>query len=505
MVPATREGGKWVAYVPNDRTLEEGVYQLQAVAQDQAGNESSTDRFRSGQPAVIPIQESDQRGCCTDGPGATGAAGGPGVGVSGSPSALGPDTGTIETKIDAGALKKVKVKPKLPSYCKKPRTKAQKKRCAKARKPRYRQQYVNKLKVPFGKKALIRGSLTSSTGAPVADGTIDVITTPSATGGQARVIGAVTTNRSGAFSYTAPAGYSRKVTFRFRGLADYRRSEGNVDLLVPAAATIKSSKRQVANGQSVAFSGKLRGKPLPARGKVVDLQVFYRGKWRTFGTPQGEREGPVPVPLPLRGHPGHYDLQVPGAARAEARTRSSSATRRSSRSGCAGGRRRRQPGDAARRGPKGPRRAQLGEPLSRSKALMDPRRSSKAVGLAAGASVLLPLPSPRSPATCRTRRVPTGDGGPCAVRPAGARSRPARRPGRVRVRIALDADPVGDRARREDLRPALAGRLEAADQRALRRDPEAGVHIANRQERLRDLALARVASGARRDAVRRPI
>jgi hypothetical protein len=276
------------------------------VAQDQAGNEGSTDKFRSGQPAIIPIQESDQPGCCTHDPGGgTGGAGGSGAGAGGNatsgggtsiglgtaPPDLGPDNGTIDTKLSAGALKKVKVKPKLPKYCRKPKTKAQKKRCAKLRKPKYRQQFVNKIKVAFGKKALIRGSLTTSSGAPIADGTIDVITTPTAAGSQARLVGAVTTNGSGAFSYTAPAGSSRKVTFRFRGLAAYRRTEGNVDVAVPAAATLKPSKRQVANGQSVVFRGTVRGKPLPARGKVVDLQVFYRGKWRTFGTPRANKKG----------------------------------------------------------------------------------------------------------------------------------------------------------------------------------------------------------------------
>jgi hypothetical protein len=272
---------------------------LQAVAQDGAGNESSTDRFRSGQPAIVPIHLPDQPGCCTPDPskgsgggiGVDGGGSGSGVGGGTAPSDLGPDGGTVETKIAAGALKKVKLPVKVSKKCKKPRTKAQKKRCAKARRPKYREEFVNKLKVPFGKTARVRGSLTTSAGAPVAGGTIDVITTPNATGQPARVVGAVTTDAAGAFSYSAPKGVSRKVTFRFRGLGDYRRSEGTVDLLVPASATLKSSKRQVANGQSVRFSGKLLGKPIPTRGKVVDLQVFYRGRWRTFGTPRANKKG----------------------------------------------------------------------------------------------------------------------------------------------------------------------------------------------------------------------
>ena len=47
----------------------------------------------------------------------------------------------------------------------------------------------------------------------------------------------------------------------------------------------------MSNGQSVTFTGRLRGKPLPTRGKVVDLQAFYRGKWRTFATPRANKKG----------------------------------------------------------------------------------------------------------------------------------------------------------------------------------------------------------------------
>ena len=188
-------------------------------------------------------------------------------------------------------VKKVKLPAKVSRKCRRPKTAAQKRKCRRELKPRYREQLVTKLKVPYGRKAKVKGTLTTASGAPIAGGTLDVITTPSATGHVPRVLGSVSTDGAGAFAYTAPAGSSRKVTFRFRGLADFRRSESDVTLLVPGAATLKASRRQVRNGSSTTFSGRLLGKPLPARGKVVDLQVFYRGKWRTFATPRANRKG----------------------------------------------------------------------------------------------------------------------------------------------------------------------------------------------------------------------
>jgi hypothetical protein len=246
---------------------------------------------------IAPPPIGGQPDCCLPpGPGDPGYGGKDGtngsngaLGSSGSPFDLGSDAGTIGTRITAGVLKKVPVKPS--KRCKRPKTAAQKRKCGKGRKPRYREQFVNQLKLKFGQKANVKGALTTADGAPIEDGAIDIITTPNAAGHAPRIVGAVRTDRSGAFTYTAPAGSSRKVTFRFRGLRDYRRSEGGVQLLVPASSAFKSSKRQVANGQSVTFAGRLLGKPLPARGKVIDLQVFYRGKWRTFAAPRADKKG----------------------------------------------------------------------------------------------------------------------------------------------------------------------------------------------------------------------
>jgi len=40
----------------------------------------------------------------------------------------------------------------------------------------------------------------------------------------------------------------------------------------------------VVNGEAVTFAGKLRGRFLPPAGKLMELQFFDRGKWRTFRT-----------------------------------------------------------------------------------------------------------------------------------------------------------------------------------------------------------------------------
>jgi hypothetical protein len=145
--------------------------------------------------------------------------------------------------------------------------------------------------VPFGKRAVARGSLEADGGAPLADAVVDVYSKSSAAGSAYERIAAVHTDPKGAFSYTVPAGDSRDVKFRFDGSARSRSSEAMVNVKVPAAATIAATPKGVRNGQSVRFRGKLRSQPIPTAGKLLDLQAYYRGRWRTFATPRAKANG----------------------------------------------------------------------------------------------------------------------------------------------------------------------------------------------------------------------
>jgi hypothetical protein len=77
----------------------------------------------------------------------------------------------------------------------------------------------------------------------------------------------------------------------YPGSAHDRAASGDVVVRVPAAATIRASRRSARNGQRVTFDGRLLGRPLPRGGKVVDLQAFYRGRWRTFAAPRAGSNG----------------------------------------------------------------------------------------------------------------------------------------------------------------------------------------------------------------------
>ena len=44
------------------------------------------------------------------------------------------------------------------------------------------------------------------------------------------------------------------------------------------------------------FRGRLLGKPIPRVGKLIDLQAFDAGRWRTFKTTRANAQGPTHAP-----------------------------------------------------------------------------------------------------------------------------------------------------------------------------------------------------------------
>lgn len=143
-------------------------------------------------------------------------------------------------------------------------------------------------RVRFGRTLKITGQLTGE-GAPVGPTTVRVNAQASTPGAVFAEEGLTETDASGAFSYTAPPGPSRTLQFVYGGSLAKAPATGVLGLVVPAKSSLKADRKSARTGQRVVFSGRLRGEPIPQVGKVVDLQAYYRGQWRTFATP---RSGP---------------------------------------------------------------------------------------------------------------------------------------------------------------------------------------------------------------------
>jgi hypothetical protein len=266
----TRRDDHYFAHIDN-ATLPDGDYEFQAMIPDQAGNEAIATSDREGRQEVIHITPTQI------GPYVT-------VVQGGGPPNSGPDaqdaTATVDTVIKAWAVKR-----DLKTKCVRTRSG---KRCSRSG---GKQTLVHELRVPFGKRAAVRGTLTTQAGSPIPGAEITVLARASMAGGEYLAVTSVRTDSSGAFKYTAPAGSSRTLDFHYRGDPKYKHADEQVTLRVPAAVTISASRHAVHNGKRVGFTGKLLGRPYPPKGKVLDLQAYYRHKWRTFATPRAGQSG----------------------------------------------------------------------------------------------------------------------------------------------------------------------------------------------------------------------
>jgi hypothetical protein len=80
------------------------------------------------------------------------------------------------------------------------------------------------------------------------------------------------------------------VRFVYAGTSTLRPATSETALRVPAFSTLRVNRRSVLNGRSVTFRG-TAGLPVPPGGVKVDLQVHYRGRWRTIATPRTSPAG----------------------------------------------------------------------------------------------------------------------------------------------------------------------------------------------------------------------
>jgi hypothetical protein len=92
------------------------------------------------------------------------------------------------------------------------------------------------------------------------------------------------TSRTGRFTYLLPAGPNRILRFRYPGAPLVRAQTREVDVRVRADTTIRVHRKLVVNGEPITVVGRLRGDTIPEDGKLLELQWFARGKFRTFRT-----------------------------------------------------------------------------------------------------------------------------------------------------------------------------------------------------------------------------
>jgi hypothetical protein len=211
----------------DDASLPDGVYDVRARAIDRAGNERTTTVRASGAAAhlSLPLR--------------------------------------IPTALNAGGVRVVR-----------------------GRHGKRREVLVSTATAPYGRRVTIRGRLTTAGGNPLTNTDVDVLERTDLPDQPWVRVGIVRTGANGGFTYTALRGPSRAVRFSYAGTALIRPQAADVNVRVRAKTSIDVSRRSVVNGDEVVFRGRVRGGPMPSTGKLLQLQAYSRGGWRTFATPR---------------------------------------------------------------------------------------------------------------------------------------------------------------------------------------------------------------------------
>ncbi|MBN1527714.1 MAG: hypothetical protein JW895_01540 [Thermoleophilaceae bacterium] len=227
---AAREGSALVAYVDDER-FRSGAYEFRARVRDHAGNEASTDRRTTGARATIDLPA------------------------------------RFATGLVVGRRK-------LHRHGK-----------------RRRVRLLRHSRARYGSRISLHGRLSNPDGQPLDAATIQVSSDSPGDAVGLVPVGVARTDRQGRFTYIARATRNRVLRFRYSGSRRIRSATADFTMSVPAVSSLRARPRRLRNGQSVRLSGRVRTRPLPASGKLIEVQAYFRGRFRTFSTTRADSTG----------------------------------------------------------------------------------------------------------------------------------------------------------------------------------------------------------------------
>jgi hypothetical protein len=225
----------------DDATLPPGEYEMRATAHDQAGNLASTTQRLDGSPMKVKLPL------------------------------------RVASSMRAGAVGKKRVRRTVHHGGKSHKVT----RTTTVLRPRVR--------VGFGHKVRLAGVLVDRAGNPLGGAPVQVYSRPRER--DEVLVDTLITGAHGHFAYAVDARASQSLRFTYPGTAARLPAEDKVGLLVSGGSTLAVSRTRILNGQSVVFSGRVQGRPLPATGKLIELQVRLADEWSTFHTIRSATDG----------------------------------------------------------------------------------------------------------------------------------------------------------------------------------------------------------------------
>lgn len=131
----------------------------------------------------------------------------------------------------------------------------------------------------------LSGSLREPTGAPVAGARLELRQQASYTGAPMRAIASTTTNGAGEWTFVVPRGPSRVLLVAWRSHALDAGYAAQLEYHERVFADIGlKAPRRVRVGVPFDFRGELVGGYIPPERSIIQMEIFFLGRWRTIET-----------------------------------------------------------------------------------------------------------------------------------------------------------------------------------------------------------------------------
>ncbi|MGO9791165.1 MAG: hypothetical protein ACLP8S_17200 [Solirubrobacteraceae bacterium] len=234
------------ATIPDDGSLTDGTYNLQALVWSVAGNEATITQGAAGTPAAVtlPLRIVTQL-----------------------------LVGQAKASVDDCSMRRA-VLHGVDRYHQTLVTKLVK-RCDVIEVP-----HARMTRLRYGQRASVQGLLETVDGTPIPDQKITIA--QQATGWRKQAVGSLLINSHGRFTYTLRAGASRTVTFSYPGTDILRSTSATTGVRVVGKGTINVGEQAVA-GRTLRISGRLDGGYIPFDGVLVQLWYRVKGIPASFG------------------------------------------------------------------------------------------------------------------------------------------------------------------------------------------------------------------------------
>jgi hypothetical protein len=139
-------------------------------------------------------------------------------------------------------------------------------------------------RVGYEQRVAIAGRLTTDDGRSIAGAAVQL------SAGE-QVVDTLTTDTNGQFRTSVIGNQSQDLRLAYAGSSQALPTQTVLKLRVRAATSAKVSRSRVRNGRPVTFRGRVRGLPVPAAGKLVEIQVRFTDRWQTFRTTRSDALG----------------------------------------------------------------------------------------------------------------------------------------------------------------------------------------------------------------------